>query len=66
MKKYSLINLWKTSPKGPIYVVSTSDSLDRLMKKAGEHDEVVLNFKEDGKLWYSRNLKKPVKTFRAH
>lgn len=65
MKKYSLINLYKTPFKGPIFVVDTSDSLEELQAIAEEHDEVVLNVEDERGRWYSRNLNRPVKTFRA-
>lgn len=65
MKKYSLINLWKTPLKGRIYVAATSDSLEELKAMAGEHDEIVLNVEDERGKWFSRNLEKPVRTFKA-
>ena len=65
MKRYSLINLWKTPFKGPIFVVATSNSLEELQAMAGEHDEIVLNIEDEKGKWYSRDLDRPVRTFRA-
>lgn len=65
MKKYAIINLWKTSTRGPIHVVATSDNLAELQGKMKDHDEIVMCFTEGGRAYYSRDLDKCVKTFIA-
>lgn len=66
MKKYAIINGWKTKPNEPLYVVATSNDLDALKAIAQEHDEVVMTFEVNGQIYYSRDLEGYVKTFKGN
>ena len=65
MKKYAIIDFYRTNINGPIYIVATSDSLSQIGKRCKGHGEIVRCFQENGQSYFSRDLIDLRKDFKA-